>query len=115
MEYVSIQKLMGKCNKIHVITVRRDKSMLITNLQENRSIFNQISHIQAVGNKLISLRTNPPTLDHIGDVVKILFNQNGMTQYSKLMRRWKNPLLSVLHSKVLNFRQTQKYCILGYT
>ena len=40
------------------------------NIQENRSIFNQIRHIQTIGNKLISLPANPPIPDHIGDVVK---------------------------------------------
>ena len=46
------------------------------NIQENRSIFNQIRHIQAIGSKLITITRIPPTLDHIGDLVKIPFISN---------------------------------------
>ena len=44
--------------------------MLKINLKENRYNFNQIRHIQAIGNKLTIPSKNPPTPDHISDVVK---------------------------------------------
>ena len=53
---------------VHVITARRNKDIIITNLQENRFVFNKILHIQAIGNKIITLPKKPPTPDH--DVVK---------------------------------------------
>ena len=59
-----------KYNIIHVITDCRDNNIAQTNIQENRSIFNQIIYIQAIGTKLISLPTKTPASDHIGDVVK---------------------------------------------
>ena len=45
LEAISIQQLTGKCNRAHVITARRDKEIIRTNLQENIFIFNQIIHI----------------------------------------------------------------------
>ena len=71
LEAISIQKLTVKCNRLHEITACRDKDIIRTNLQQNRYIFNQIRHIKAIWNKLISLPTTPATPDHIGDVVKI--------------------------------------------
>ena len=47
-----------------------EKIILIKKLQENRSILNHIKHIQKFYNKMISLTTNPPTPDHIGDILK---------------------------------------------
>ena len=70
LEAISIQKLTVKCNRLHEITACRDKDIIRTNLQQNRYIFNQIRHIKAIWNKLISLPTTPATPDHIGDVVK---------------------------------------------
>ena len=61
----------SKCNRVHVITARRDKGIIRTNIQVNRCILIQIIHIQEIGNKLISIPTKPSTPDHIGDVVKI--------------------------------------------
>ena len=69
-ESISSQQLTGKCNKLHVITARRDKNVVRTNLQENRCIFNQIGHIQAIGEKMISLSKKPATPYHIGYSVK---------------------------------------------
>ena len=54
----------------HAITVRRDNDITRTNLQENRCILNQITHIQAIVNKLISIPKKTPTPDHIGYVVR---------------------------------------------
>ena len=45
MEDVSSQQLTGKYNNVNVITDQMDISILIKDLQENRSIFNQICHI----------------------------------------------------------------------
>ena len=58
-----------KCNRVHVITACRDKDIITTNIQENSSILNQIRHIQAIGNKLISIPKKSPEPDHIEDVV----------------------------------------------
>ena len=69
MDDISIQKLTGKYNRIHVITVRRDNNIVQTNLQENISIFNKIRHIQAIGNRKIRFSEKLLTPDHIGDVV----------------------------------------------
>ena len=66
------QKLTGKCNRVHVITTRRDKDITGTNIQEKRCILNQIRHVHTIVNKLIGLPTKTPTPDHIGDVVNIL-------------------------------------------
>ena len=71
VESISSQKLTRKCNNVHVITSCRDKNTPRTNLQENRSIFNQIRHIQEIGETLISLPTKPSTPYHIGYVVNI--------------------------------------------
>ena len=63
-------QLTGKCNKLHVIKSRRDKDIVITNIQESMCTLNQIRQIQVIGNKLISLPKKPQTQDHIGYVVK---------------------------------------------
>ena len=55
----------------HVITYLRDKGIIRNNIQENECIFNQIIHIKAIGNKLISIPTKHPTPFHIVNVVKI--------------------------------------------
>ena len=70
IEVISSQQLTGKFNMIHVITSRRDKEIIRTNIQEKRCIFNQIRHIQDIGKTLISLPTKPPTPDYIGDLFK---------------------------------------------
>ena len=70
---LSSQQLTGKCNKIQDIKALRDKSILITNLQEHIPIFNQIRHIHTIGNKLVILPTNPPTPYDIGGIVKSPF------------------------------------------
>ena len=44
--------------------------MLRKKLKEKRSMLNHIRHIQAIGNKMVSLPTNPPAPDHIGDILK---------------------------------------------
>ena len=64
LEATSSQQITGIFNKVHVVTDCRDKNIIRTNLQENRCIFNQIIHIQEIGNKVISLPTKPPTPDH---------------------------------------------------
>ena len=71
VEAISSQQLTGTCNRLNVIKACRDKDIIMTNLQENRRIFNKIRHITAIGNKLISLPTKPPIQDHIGYVFKI--------------------------------------------
>ena len=68
LEAISIQQSTEKFNRVHVIISRRDKDIIRTNLQEKICIFNQIRHIQAIGNKLSSPPTTPPTPDHIEDV-----------------------------------------------
>ena len=50
LEATSSQQLTGKFNRVHVIKSRRYKNMTRKNIQENRSILNQIRHIQAIGN-----------------------------------------------------------------
>ena len=55
---------------INVIIACRDNNILQKTIQEKRSIFNQIRHIQAIWNKLINLPGKTPTPDHIGDIVK---------------------------------------------
>ena len=55
---------------LHVITAHIDKDIIGTNLQKNTCIFNQIRHIQAIGNKLFSLPKKSPTPYHILDLVK---------------------------------------------
>ena len=70
LEAISSKQLTGKLNRINAITARREKNLVRTNIQENRSILNQIRHIYTIGNKLISITTKPPTPDHIGNVIK---------------------------------------------
>ena len=70
LEAISIQKLKEKCNRVHVITARRDKDIIKNNLQENVWIFNLIRHIQNIGNNLIIIPTKTPTPYHIRNVVK---------------------------------------------
>ena len=70
LESISSQQLIGKCNRVHVITFRRYKDIIRTNLQGNICTFNQIRHIHYIEEKLSSLRTKLPTPYHIGDVVK---------------------------------------------
>ena len=70
VKYVYSKQITGKCNKFHVITVCRDKIMPRKKLKENTSILNHIRYIQAIGNKMNSLPTNPPAPDHIGDILK---------------------------------------------
>ena len=69
MEAISSQQITVKCNNIHVVTALRDNIIVRTDLQLNRSIFDQLRHIQGIGNKLISLHTKLPTPYNIGDVV----------------------------------------------
>ena len=70
LEYISSQKLKGKCNKVHFITDCIDKDIIRTNIQENRCILNQIRKIQDIGNKLNIHPTKPSTPYHIGYIVK---------------------------------------------
>ena len=70
LEAISGQQLTGKFNRIYAITSHRDKYIIGTNLQENKYIFNKIRHIQAIGNKLISLSKKYPTPDHIMGIFK---------------------------------------------
>ena len=56
---------------IHSITAHIEENIVRANLQENISIFNQIIHIKAIGNKLIRLPAKPLTPENIRDVVKI--------------------------------------------
>ena len=73
IEDSSSKQLTVKCNRVHIITSRRDKDTIRTNLQKIGCILNQIIHIHPIGNKLISIPNKPPTPDHIGDVVNSLF------------------------------------------
>ena len=56
---------------VHVITSLRDKDIIRNNLKGNRYIFNQIRHMQAIGNNIIIPLLKNLTPDHIGDVVNI--------------------------------------------
>ena len=38
LKAISSQQLIVKCNRVHVVTARRDKDIIRTNLQENRYI-----------------------------------------------------------------------------
>ena len=58
------------------MTSRRDKQIFRTNLQEKRSIFNIIRHIQAIGKKLICLPRKPPKPYHIVNVIKSPFQSD---------------------------------------
>ena len=71
MEAISSQHTTSRCDRIHVITACRAKTILRKNDQENISIFNKIIHIQANGNKIISLAKTIPIPYHFDDVVKI--------------------------------------------
>ena len=55
LEAILSKQLIEKFNRVHIITACRDKYIIRTNIQENICVFNKIRHIQAVGNKLISL------------------------------------------------------------
>ena len=55
MEAESNKQLTRKYNMVHVITYRGYKSILIKNLQESISVFNEVSHIQEIGNEIKSL------------------------------------------------------------
>ena len=70
LESISGQQLTGKCNKVHVITNRRDKDIVGTNLQENIFMFNKIRNTQEIQNNLISLPKRTPAPDHIGYLIK---------------------------------------------
>ena len=59
-----------QCNRVNVIKYRRGRNIVTTNIQGNIPVFSEIRHIQEIGNKLISLTTEPPT-HHIGDLIKI--------------------------------------------
>ena len=97
LEAISSHQLTGKWNIVHVITVRREKDIVRTNLQENRCIFNQIRYIQFIGNKLISRPKKSPTPDHIGDLVKIPLRYKFYDPIFQIMRKWKHPQHSVHH------------------
>ena len=58
LEYISIQKVTEKFNRVHAIIDRIDKDIIRTNLQENKCIFNKIRHIRVISNKIFSLYTN---------------------------------------------------------
>ena len=73
LEAIPGQQLTVKLNMVHTTAYLRDKNIVRTNIQENRSIFNQIRHIQAIRNKLTTLPTKPPVPDHISDVHKSPF------------------------------------------
>ena len=45
LEAISGQQLIVKQNRVHVITARRDKDIVISNIQENRCILNKTRHI----------------------------------------------------------------------
>ena len=51
METISSQHITGRCNRIHVIASCRDDNILRNKLKYNRSIFNQMIHIQEIGVK----------------------------------------------------------------
>ena len=66
--------------------------------------FNTLKHIQAIGNKLISIPTKPPTPDHSCDALKvplrsewyepIFENYEKMAKFSTLSATFKHSLLS---------------------
>ena len=97
----------------HVITARREENIVIKNLQE-KSIFNKIRHIQAIGRKLISFPTKCPTPYHIGDIVKMTLKYDWQDSIFQMMRKDQNPPHSVNHFCVLRYYQTQKYSFQGY-
>ena len=125
MEDVSGQQLLVNIYKVHLITVRRDKGKPERNLQGNRSIFNQIKHIRAINNKLISLPTKPPTPYHTGDVVRsslrlecsksIFDNYENMvifTSFSATLKRSLLPLGKKILRPRISFRvKPQKFII----
>ena len=54
-------------------------------------MFNKITHIQAIGNKLISLPKKPPTQDHIGDVVKVPLIYEWYDSIFSNYDKWQHP------------------------
>ena len=56
---IKIQQLTGKYNRVHVNTSHIYKNIVRKNIQENRSILNQIRHMKEIGNKIISFSANP--------------------------------------------------------
>ena len=88
LEAISNNQLTGKFNKVHAITACRDKNIIRTHIQENICIFNQIRHIQDIGNKLISHPTKTLTPGHIGDVVKIPIRSERYDSIFQTMRKW---------------------------
>ena len=109
LESISCHKLTGKCNKVHVITAHRDKDIIRTNLQESRCIFNQIRHIQAVGNKRIILPTKHTTPDNIGDVGNSPLKYEWYESIFQTIIKWQHPQHSVHNFYVYYSRQTQRY------
>ena len=87
--------------------------MIISNLQENRFIFNQIRHIQAIGNKVIIIN---PTQYYMVDVVNIplryeccdsILNYNKMATPTKFSAQSLCSLLPT-NKKVLRLRISLK-------
>ena len=109
LESISSQQLIGKCNRVHVITFRRYKDIIRTNLQGNICTFNQIRHIHYIEEKLSSLRTKLPTPYHIGDVVKKFLRSEWYYSIFQSMRKWQHPQHSVHHFYLRYYHQTQRY------
>ena len=97
MVSISSQHIKDRFNRIHVITARRYKNLLITNIQENRYIFNKKRHIKVIGGNSFALLQ---ILQHqITFVVlsRFPFRLNVIIQYSQMMRKWENPTKAVHH------------------
>ena len=59
----------SKCNRVHIITARRDKK-IVRKIFKKKNLYSiKSTHIQTIGNKIIILPTTLPTPYHIGDVV----------------------------------------------
>ena len=68
MQDISCQQLTGKLNSIHITIYRVYVHIFRKHIQDNRYIFNQIRHVQSIGNKLIGIPTKYTTSENIGDV-----------------------------------------------
>ena len=95
-----------KCNMVHVITSRRDKEIIRTNIQENIWIFNQIRNTQAIGNKLIILPKKSLTPYHIGDVFQSPLRSEW---HDSIFKPWENGNIHNIQCTIFTLPITTKY------
>ena len=72
-------------------------------------MFNQIRHIQEIGNKLISLPTKSTTPDHIGEVLNISLRYEWYDSIFSNYEKWQHPQPSVHHFYAHRYHETKRY------